>query len=131
MNDQITNLTADIVCAHVSNNTVAVSDVPALINSVYEALSGLGVARTAITATRTYEPGVTVRKSLANPDHIISMIDGKPYKMLSRHLNTNDLTPDEYRARYSLPANYPMVAPAYALKRREIAIKVGLGRKAA
>jgi len=72
---------------------------------------------------------VTARKSLANPDHIISMIDGKPYRMLRRHLTTHGLTPDEYRKRYHLPADYPMVAPNYAAQRSALAVKIGLGRK--
>ncbi|RYE95881.1 MAG: transcriptional regulator, partial [Oxalobacteraceae bacterium] len=74
-------------------------------------------------------PAVTARKSLASPDHIISMIDGKPYKTLRRHLATNGMTPVEYRERYGLKADYPMVAPTYSEARRTMAKSIGLGRK--
>lgn len=76
-----------------------------------------------------YEPAVTVRKSLSSPDHIISLIDGKPYKTLRRHLAGHGLTPEQYRERFGLKADYPMVAPAYAQTRRDLAKKIGLGRK--
>ena len=79
--------------------------------------------------TTEYTPAVSVRKSLASKDHIISMIDGKPYRTLRRHLSTHGLTPDEYRARYKLKPDYPMVAPAYSEARRAMAKKIGLGRK--
>jgi predicted transcriptional regulator len=79
--------------------------------------------------SETYEPAVTVRKSLASKDHIISLIDGKPYSTLKRHLGSHGLTPDQYRERYGLKADYPMVAPAYAEKRRALAKKIGLGVK--
>jgi predicted transcriptional regulator len=72
---------------------------------------------------------VTVRKSLSSPDHIISLIDGKPYKTLRRHLSRHGMTPEQYRERYGLKADYPMVAPAYAERRRDLAKKIGLGRK--
>jgi predicted transcriptional regulator len=76
-----------------------------------------------------YTPAVSVRKSLASRDHIISLIDGKPYRTLKRHLSTNGLTPQEYRERYGLKADYPMVAPSYTEARRDMAKKIGLGRK--
>jgi predicted transcriptional regulator len=76
-----------------------------------------------------YEPAVTVRKSLSSPDHIISLIDGKPYKSLRRHLSKHGLTPEQYRERYNLKADYPMVAPAYSDSRRVMAKKIGLGSK--
>jgi predicted transcriptional regulator len=76
-----------------------------------------------------FTPAVTVRKSLASKDHIISMIDGKPYKTLTRHLSTHGLTPAEYRARYNLKSDYPMTAPSYSEQRRAMAKKIGLGRK--
>jgi predicted transcriptional regulator len=130
MTHQALAMTADIVCAHVSNNTVAVGDVATLINSVYDAISQVGAdKRTAMLALPEYTPAVSIKKSLASADHIVSMIDGKPYRMLKRHLATNRLTPDQYRERYGLPANYPMVAAEYSAKRREIAITNGLGRK--
>lgn len=81
------------------------------------------------TPASEYEPAVTVRRSLSSKDHIISMIDGKPYKTLTRHLSTNGLTPAEYRARYNLKPDYPMTAPNYSEMRRAMAKKLGLGRK--
>lgn len=120
-------LTADIVSAYVSNNTVAASDLAGLIGSTYMALAGAGTPKE--PAAPEFVPAVSVRKSLASRDHIISMIDGKPYALLKRHLKTNGLTPDEYRARYNLPADYPMVAPAYSEKRVELAKSIGLGSR--
>lgn len=130
MNHQdIMGMTADITAAHVSKNTVAVSDVPTLITSIYQTLSALDTPSQAIIDKFKFIPAVSRQKSLANPNFIISMIDGKPYKMLRRHLSRNGLTPDTYRERYGLPKGYPMIAPAYAERRREIAVKIGLGRK--
>lgn len=120
-------LTADIVSAHVSNNSVAVSDLPALINNVHGALSGLG-ERPAATPPRP-EPKVSIRSSI-KPDYIVCLEDGKKLKMLKRYLKTNfDMTPDEYRQRWGLSADYPMVAPNYAEQRRTLAKKIGLGTK--
>ena len=124
-----TGLTADIVSAMVSNNEVAADDLPQLITTVHKALSGLG--KPAAPVAPVYEPAVSVRKSLANPDKIISLIDGKPYSMLKRHLGQHGLTPAEYRERYNLPKDYPMIAPAYAERRRSIAKEIGLGVKRA
>jgi predicted transcriptional regulator len=128
-NSDILAITADIVSAHVSNNSVAAGDVPGLIKAVHEALNTLGTPEP--VEAETYEPAVTARKSLANPNHIVSMIDGKPYTMLKRHLAQNGLTPAEYRERYNLPADYPMTAQAYSERRRELAHSFGLGRKKA
>lgn len=86
-------------------------------------------ARGAGAAQSEFTPAVSVRKSLASPDHILSMIDGKPYKSLKRHLSGHGLTPAEYRARYGLKSDYPMVAPGYSAQRREVAKRLGLGRK--
>ena len=127
MTETLITLTSDIVAAHVSNNSVAVEDVPTLISNVYSALSGLDGAGSA--AEPTPDPAVSVRSSVKK-DHLVCLDCGKKMKMLKRHLSTeHDLTPDEYRARWNLPADYPMVAPAYAEKRRELAVKIGLGRK--
>jgi predicted transcriptional regulator len=82
------------------------------------------------TPTAEYTPAVSVRKSLASKDHLISMIDGKPYKTLRRHLSRHGLTPEQYRERFNLAADYPMVAPSYSETRREMAKRIGLGRKA-
>lgn len=119
-------LTADIVSAHVAHNAVKAADLPDLIAKVHGSLAGLGAP--AAPTEPTYEPAVNPRTSL-KPDHIVSLIDGKPYKMLKRHLALNGLTPEAYRVRYGLKSDYPMIAPAYAEKRRAIAKKIGLGRK--
>lgn len=125
--EMLVNLTADIVAAHVSHNNVAVSDLPVLIAQVHGALSGLSVDKAA-SASRP-EPAVSVRASV-KPDYIICLEDGKKLKMLKRHLMTRyQMTPDDYRAKWGLPADYPMVAPTYAAQRKELAHKIGLGRK--
>jgi predicted transcriptional regulator len=127
MNETLITLTSDIVAAHVSNNSVSVDDLPALITNVYGALSGLGGS--APVEEEKPEPAVSVRASV-KPDYIVCLEDGKKLKMLKRHLMTHyNMTPEEYRARWNLPADYPMVAPNYAEKRRELAKKIGLGRK--
>lgn len=126
MTETLITLTSDIVAAHVSNNNVNVDEVPALIHNIYEALAALGQKTEAPAAP--LEPAVSIRASV-KPDYIICLEDGKKMKMLKRHLMTQyNLTPDEYRARWNLPADYPMVAPNYAEKRRELAKKIGLGR---
>jgi len=127
MSETLITLTSDIVAAHVSNNSVSVGDLPALISNVYGALASLG--QSAPVAEAPPEPAVSIRSSV-KPDHIVCLEDGKKLKMLKRHLMTHyNLTPDQYRARWGLPADYPMVAPNYAEKRRELAKKIGLGRK--
>ncbi|TSB04826.1 MucR family transcriptional regulator [Sphingorhabdus contaminans] len=119
-------LTADIVAAHVSNNSVAVSDVPILIGNVHAALTGLTNEVEAPAAA--LEPAVPVRNSIKR-DYIICLEDGKKLKMLKRHLMTHyGMTPDDYRAKWGLAADYPMVAPAYAEQRRVLAKAIGLGR---
>jgi predicted transcriptional regulator len=127
MKETLITLTSDIVAAHVSNNSVSLDDLPTLITNVYGALSGLGNAAPA--AEKLPEPAVSIRSSV-KPDHIVCLEDGKKLKMLKRHLMTHyNMTPDQYRARWNLAADYPMVAPNYAEKRRELAKKIGLGRK--
>ena len=127
MNEMLITLTSDIVAAHVSNNNVSVDEVSALISNVFGALAGLGQA--VVVEEKLPEPAVSIRTSI-KPDYIVCLEDGKKLKMLKRHLMTHySLTPDQYRARWSLPADYPMVAPNYAEKRRELAKKIGLGRK--
>ena len=126
VSETLITLTSDIVAAHVSNNSVAVEELPALKKNVYGALSGLGAA--AQEEARP-EPAVSIRASV-KPDHLVCLEDGKKMKMLKRHLMTDHgLTPAEYRARWGLPADYPMVAPEYAEKRRTLAKQIGLGRK--
>lgn len=126
MTETLITLTSDIVAAHVSNNSLSADEIPSLIKNVYGALSGLtGDGNTAPLP----EPAVSIRASV-KPDYIVCLEDGKKLKMLKRHLKTAyDMTPEEYRARWNLPADYPMVAPNYAEKRRELAKKIGLGRK--
>jgi len=127
LSETLITLTSDIVAAHVSNNSVSVGDLPALITNVYGALASLG--QTAPVVEAPPEPAVSVRSSV-KPDHIVCLEDGKKLKMLKRHLMTHyNLTPEQYRARWNLPADYPMVAPNYAEKRRELAKKIGLGRR--
>lgn len=129
MRETLITLTSDIVAAHVSNNSVSVSDLPTLITNVYSALAGLD--QPAPAEEPAPEPAVSIRSSVKN-DHIVCLEDGKKLKMLKRHLATRyNMTPEQYRARWNLPADYPMVAPAYAEKRRELAKKIGLGRKPA
>ncbi|WP_445326647.1 MucR family transcriptional regulator [Sphingobium sp. AN641] len=124
----LVTLTADIVAAHVSNNSVSVSDVASLISNVHAALSGLGTA--ASPEAPKQEPAVSVRSSI-KPDYIVCLEDGKKLKMLKRHLMTHyQMTPADYRAKWGLPADYPMTAPNYAAQRKELAVKIGLGRKA-
>jgi predicted transcriptional regulator len=125
--DALLTLTADIVAAHVSNNTVAVNDLPNLIQNVHGALSG--ISGKAPAAEARPEPKVSVRASI-KPDYIVCLEDGKKQKMLKRHLMTNhNMTPDEYRQKWGLPADYPMVAPNYADQRRTLAKSIGLGTK--
>ncbi len=121
-------LTADIVAAHVENNSVAIGDVPALIASTYQALAGLGAEPELAAVSERPKGAVSMRASI-KPDHLISMIDGKPYKMLKRHVSLNGYTPASYRETFGLPRDYPMVAASYAEQRRALAKKIGLGRK--
>lgn len=127
MTETLITLTADIVSAHVSNNSVAVNDVPGLIQNVHGALTQLGT--TAPEPEVKQEPAVSVRASV-KPDYIVCLEDGKKLKMLKRHLMTHyNLTPEQYRAKWNLPADYPMVAPNYAEQRRSLAKKIGLGTR--
>ena len=125
--ETLITLTADIVSAHVSNNSVAVSDLPQLIQNVHSALTGLGAK--AEEPPVKLEPKVSIRSSV-KPDFIVCLEDGKKLKMLKRHLMTHyQMTPDEYRQKWGLNADYPMVAPNYAEQRRSLAKKIGLGTK--
>jgi predicted transcriptional regulator len=125
--DTLLTLTADIVAAHVSNNSVAVNDLPNLIQNVHGALTGISSSSSAPEARP--EPKVSIRASI-KPDYIVCLEDGKKQKMLKRHLMTNHgMTPDEYRQKWGLAADYPMVAPNYAEQRRTLAKSIGLGTK--
>ena len=120
-------LTTEIVSAHVSNNTVAVADLPTLINQVYQSLATIGQSPAA-PAERP-QPAVSIKRSV-HPDYIICLEDGKKLKMLKRHLKTAyNMTPEEYRDRWSLPPDYPMVAPNYARQRSRLAKEIGLGTR--
>jgi predicted transcriptional regulator len=127
MEETFITLTADIVAAHVSNNSVAVNDLPVLIANVHAALSKLDTPAPAPEVKQ--EPAVSIRSSI-KPDYVVCLEDGKKLKMLKRHLMTHyQMTPDQYRAKWNLPADYPMVAPNYAEQRRTLAKKIGLGTK--
>ncbi len=125
--DTLITLTADIVAAHVSNNSVAVNDLPQLIANVHGALATLGGAGSAPEVRP--EPKVPIRSSI-KPDYIVCLEDGKRLKMLKRHLMTHyQMTPDQYRQKWGLNSDYPMVAPNYAEQRRKLAKAIGLGTK--
>ena len=125
--DTLLTLTADIVAAHVSNNSVAVNDLPTLIQNVHSALNGIA-GRSSAPEPRP-EPKVPIRSSI-KPDFIVCLEDGKRLKMLKRHLMTHyNLTPDQYRQKWGLSSDYPMVAPNYAEQRRALAKSIGLGTK--
>ena len=127
--DDLLKMASDIVAAYVSNNPLPVGDLSGFIKSVHATLGSLSTAAVAEPAT-TQKPAVPIRKSVA-PDYIVCLEDGKKLKMLKRYLRSRfNLSPDEYRAKWQLPADYPMVAPAYAAQRSEFAKKIGLGRAA-
>ena len=125
--DTLLTLTADIVAAHVSNNSVAVNDLPNLIQNVHQALSG--ISATSAAAETKPEPKVSIRSSV-KPDYVSCLECGKKQKMLKRHLMTNhEMTPADYRQKWGLSSDYPMVAPNYAEQRRKLAKSIGLGTK--
>jgi predicted transcriptional regulator len=122
----VLSLTAEIVAAHVSNNTVPLADLPALIQQVFQTLSAIGTGE---AQPPRPEPAVPIKKSVM-PDYIVCLEDGKKLKMLKRHLNTAyNMTPEKYRERWGLPSDYPMVAPNYAKQRSQLARELGLGTK--
>jgi predicted transcriptional regulator len=133
----LVDLATDITIAWLgnANNRVSPDDVPTFLRTIHATVTelsggaGAGGTEEAQAGTSEYTPAVSVRKSLASKDHIISLIDGKPYKTLRRHLSTHGLTPEEYRARYKLKPDYPMVAESYSAARRAMAKKIGLGAK--
>jgi predicted transcriptional regulator len=128
-NDLI-DLSADIVCAYVSHNALSVTDLPKLIADVHAALRGLSGGEV-VEPVEELKPAVPVKKSIA-PDYIICLEDGKKFKSLKRHLRTHyNLSPEEYREKWGLAADYPMVAPNYSATRSRLAKDNGLGRKAA
>jgi len=125
--DNLLHLTTQIVAAHVSKNDVTVGDLSALIRSVFSTLSTLGEAPAVVDRP---QPAIAVKKSVT-PEYIICLEDGKKLKMLKRHLKTAyDMTPEDYREKWGLPSDYPMVAPNYARHRSSLAKKIGLGTRA-
>ena len=123
---ELLELTSEIVAAHVSNNTLAVNDLPQLIKDVYFTLANVDETQ---GFPERLNPPVSIKKSVT-PDFIVCLEDGKKLKMLKRHLKTAyNMTPEEYRQRWSLPLDYPMVAPNYAKHRSDLAKEIGLGRK--
>jgi len=119
-------MTTDVVSAYVGNNTTATNQIPDLIKTVHGSLNALGEAQAAEAAPK---PAVPVRRSLT-PEYLVCLEDGKKLKMLKRYLRTTyDMSPDEYRQKWGLPADYPMVAPNYAKRRSEFAKRIGLGRR--
>ncbi len=125
---EILQMAVDIVAAYVSNNLVPAAQVPEVINTVFNSLNTLG-GRGANGTGEPPKPAISVRRSVT-PDYIVCLEDGKKLKMLKRHLKTRyNMTPEEYRERWALPADYPMVAPRYAQQRSELAKKIGLGTK--
>ena len=125
-NAQILEMTADIVSAYVGNNNVQASEVPGLISSIHAALTQVSTGA-AEPEPEVKEPAVPVRKSIT-PDFLICLEDGRKFKSLKRHLRTKyNMSPEEYRAKWGLAKDYPMVAPNYAAQRRQLAKKIGLG----
>lgn len=128
--DELLAYTTEIVAAHLSNNAVSASDIPFLIEKIFRTLSGLRQDQASVSASSERPlPAVPIRKSV-HPDYIICLEDGKKLKMLKRHLSTSySMTPEQYRERWGLPADYPMVAPNYAKQRSHLAKEIGLGVK--
>jgi predicted transcriptional regulator len=126
-NTELLTLTADIAAAYVSNNTIQASDVPAVIQTIYRALASVG-STAAAPAPEPQKPAIPIKKSIT-PDFLICLEDGRKFKSLKRHLRTKyDMTPEQYRAKWSLPKDYPMVAPNYAAARSNLAKQSGLGQ---
>jgi predicted transcriptional regulator len=127
--NNLAELTTDIVTAYVANNAVRPSDLPEIIREVHAALAGLRVGTAPETVEEAPKPAVPIKKSVT-PDYLISLENGQKFRSLKRHLmKSYGMTPNEYRAKWGLPADYPMVAPNYAAQRSELAKMVGLGRK--
>ena len=127
----LAELTTKIVAAYVGRNNLQVADLPTLITTVQQALKGLGQPLEPAEPAAELKPAVSIKKSVT-PEYIVCLEDGKRLKMLKRHLNSSyNMSPDEYRAKWNLPSDYPMVAPNYAKSRSDLALKLGLGRKRA
>jgi len=127
--DELLKFASDIVAAYVSNNPIPVGEIPAMIRNIHATLGGLA-GGLAADAALAHKPAVSVKKSIT-PEYIVCLEDGKKLKMLKRYLRSRyNLSPEEYRSKWGLPADYPMVAPNYAAQRSEFAKKIGLGRTA-
>ena len=125
---QVIAMTADIVSAFVANNSVAANDLPNLIKATHSALAGISIGEIPQASAEKQEPAVSIRKSIS-PDFLICLEDGRKFKSLRRHLRTKyNLSPEEYRAKWGLPKDYPMVAPNYAKARSDLAKSMGLGQ---
>jgi len=127
-NNGLVEMTADVVCAYLANNSVVRQDIPSLIESVHKTFTTLQNGPTTAPEEEPLKPAVSIKKSIT-PDYLISLEDGRQYKTLKRHLAGLGLTPDEYRAKWGLPADYPMVAPSYSKRRSQLAREMGLGAK--
>jgi predicted transcriptional regulator len=122
-------LTASIVSAYVSNNTISSADIPSLISQVYSALMRVSKGEAVAALAEQLKPAVPIRRSIT-PEYLVCLEDGKMFKSLKRHLRTQHrMTPDQYRAKWNLPPDYPMVAPNYAAARSQFAKQIGLGRQ--
>jgi len=122
-------LTANIVSAYVSNNTVSSAEIPALISQIYSALLRVSNGTHVATPAEPLKPAVPIKRSIT-PEYLVCLEDGKKFKSLKRHLRTQyNMTPDQYRAKWNLPADYPMVAPNYAAARSQLAKQMGLGQQ--
>jgi predicted transcriptional regulator len=125
----VMEMTADIVSAYVAANPLSPADLPAFIGKVHDALAQIASGETAAPPSEPLKPAVSIRRSIT-PDHLISLEDGRSYRMLKRHLAKQGLTPQAYREKWGLPKDYPMVAPTYAAARSALAKSLGLGRRA-
>jgi predicted transcriptional regulator len=129
--NKLIDMTGVIVANYVTGNALGAGDLPALIKSVYDALANVDEPPAAAAEADTKKTPAQIRKSLADGSRIISFIDGKPYRLLKRHLHGHGMTPDDYRAKFGLPADYPVVSRDYSAVRSQLALSAGLGRGAA
>lgn len=128
-NSELLRMTSDVVAAYVGNNHIATEDLPNLIGDVYKSIAQLSTEDNAPEPVEPQKPAVPIRRSIT-PDYLVCLEDGKKLKMLKRYLRSRyDMTPEDYRAKWNLPSDYPMVAPNYAKQRSDFAMKIGLGKR--
>ena len=127
-NDDLLEMTADVVTAYVANNSLVRQDIPTLIENVHKAFASIQNVSREIKVPEVFVPRMSIKKTIT-PDYLISLEDGRQYRTLKRHLRTVGLTPDQYRAKWGLPADYPMVAPSYSDRRSQLAKNMGLGER--